>query len=371
MLLSPLLKILTSLRCDKVASKMACVQLEARLSPAVLQYELDAHGWHGEPAVILVKKSIAAAGQGDTPDLVIVSGPLGRPRVMAQAVRLATRQVEQALRIAVCHLEQDNGDVAALVATASPALYSAFDSVFVVSPSDSEQMVYRLVRTLTIPGDAPGWIGCDWNDVRHIVRSARSASNYPPARYGFGSSRGEQRAGAACAAAIAHIVRQGTSLQNAEGLCFAICAAPSVLLGKESKEVLNRLRAEIDPATAITLCMGWDDRLEPDTIEVHIFAFGTREVATDVTSSHDVPLGGGCDLAGAAHYGDPLYGPARALVLREGRASISLVQRHLRIGYQHAIRLLDAMEGDILAREVADGTRAFLPAPGSNSFSLE
>lgn len=58
-----------------------------------------------------------------------------------------------------------------------------------------------------------------------------------------------------------------------------------------------------------------------------------------------------------------LYEPARALVLREGRASISLVQRHLRIGYHHAMLLLDAMEGDVLTPKAADGTHALLPAP--------
>lgn len=61
-----------------------------------------------------------------------------------------------------------------------------------------------------------------------------------------------------------------------------------------------------------------------------------------------------------ARMNDPLYAEARAVVLREKRASISLVQRHLHIGYFHAIRLLDAMEGDILARKGQDGLRQIL-----------
>jgi S-DNA-T family DNA segregation ATPase FtsK/SpoIIIE len=39
-----------------------------------------------------------------------------------------------------------------------------------------------------------------------------------------------------------------------------------------------------------------------------------------------------------------LYDQAVEIVLRNKRASISLVQRHLRIGYNRAARLLEAME---------------------------
>jgi S-DNA-T family DNA segregation ATPase FtsK/SpoIIIE len=41
---------------------------------------------------------------------------------------------------------------------------------------------------------------------------------------------------------------------------------------------------------------------------------------------------------------DALYDQAVEIVLRNKRASISLVQRHLRIGYNRAARLLEAME---------------------------
>jgi S-DNA-T family DNA segregation ATPase FtsK/SpoIIIE len=41
---------------------------------------------------------------------------------------------------------------------------------------------------------------------------------------------------------------------------------------------------------------------------------------------------------------DPLYDQAVEIVVKTRRASISLVQRHLRIGYNRAARLIEAME---------------------------
>jgi len=41
---------------------------------------------------------------------------------------------------------------------------------------------------------------------------------------------------------------------------------------------------------------------------------------------------------------DPMYDQAVGIVLQHRRASISLVQRHLRIGYNRAARLLEQME---------------------------
>lgn len=41
---------------------------------------------------------------------------------------------------------------------------------------------------------------------------------------------------------------------------------------------------------------------------------------------------------------DPLYSQAVAIVMINQRASIGLVQRHLKIGYNHSARLLASME---------------------------
>jgi DNA segregation ATPase FtsK/SpoIIIE, S-DNA-T family len=49
-------------------------------------------------------------------------------------------------------------------------------------------------------------------------------------------------------------------------------------------------------------------------------------------------------IGGAGGEADPLYDQAVTVVLQNKRASISLVQRHLRIGYNRAARLLEDME---------------------------
>ncbi|MDH4391648.1 MAG: DNA translocase FtsK 4TM domain-containing protein [Aquabacterium sp.] len=56
----------------------------------------------------------------------------------------------------------------------------------------------------------------------------------------------------------------------------------------------------------------------------------------------DAPGGGGA--GGGDAEADPMYDQAVAIVLQNKKASISLVQRHLRIGYNRAARLLEQME---------------------------
>ena len=58
---------------------------------------------------------------------------------------------------------------------------------------------------------------------------------------------------------------------------------------------------------------------------------------------------------------DPLYDQAVQVVLQHRRASISLVQRHLRIGYNRAARLLEQMEKSGLVSAMAtNGNRDLL-----------
>jgi DNA segregation ATPase FtsK/SpoIIIE-like protein len=69
----------------------------------------------------------------------------------------------------------------------------------------------------------------------------------------------------------------------------------------------------------------------------------------------DVPPGDGSAS-------DPLYDKAVQVVVSNHRASVSLVQRHLRIGYNRAARLLEAMEAQgVVSAQASNGDRRVLP----------
>jgi S-DNA-T family DNA segregation ATPase FtsK/SpoIIIE len=69
----------------------------------------------------------------------------------------------------------------------------------------------------------------------------------------------------------------------------------------------------------------------------------------------------GSGAGGGEGEADPMYDQAVAIVLQHKRASISLVQRHLRIGYNRAARLLEQMEKSGLVSSMAtNGNRDLL-----------
>ena len=86
-------------------------------------------------------------------------------------------------------------------------------------------------------------------------------------------------------------------------------------------------------------------------------------------------LDGGSGEEGSAEFGapenanaesDPMYDQAVAIVLKNRRASISLVQRHLRIGYNRAARLLEQMEqSGIVSSMQSNGNRDILVPAGN------
>lgn len=86
-----------------------------------------------------------------------------------------------------------------------------------------------------------------------------------------------------------------------------------------------------------------------------------REDGTTATISD----GSGNVLASFGDGPDPLYDQAKAIVLAERKPSISLVQRHLQIGYNRAARLIEQMEKDgIVSAMAADGTRTVIAQEG-------
>ncbi|MDO8039449.1 DNA translocase FtsK [Janthinobacterium sp. SUN137] len=65
---------------------------------------------------------------------------------------------------------------------------------------------------------------------------------------------------------------------------------------------------------------------------------------------------------------DPLYSQAVEVVRTQQRASVSLVQRHLRIGFNRAGNLLEAMEAlGVVSGMASNGHRAVLAAPGASA----
>jgi len=69
--------------------------------------------------------------------------------------------------------------------------------------------------------------------------------------------------------------------------------------------------------------------------------------------------------AGVDGEADPMYDQAVAVVIKHKRASISLVQRHLRIGYNRAARLLEQMEKSGLVSGMATNGNRELLVPSS------
>ncbi|MFK7963388.1 MAG: DNA translocase FtsK [Burkholderiaceae bacterium] len=98
----------------------------------------------------------------------------------------------------------------------------------------------------------------------------------------------------------------------------------------------------------------WKLAGEPDYVE-GILEGGVPE---NVDQGSAVGFGGLTEGDGES---DPLYDQAVSVVLKNRRASISLVQRHLRIGYNRAARLLEQMEqSGIVSSMATNGNRDIL-----------
>src|SRR5207302_1302104 len=80
-------------------------------------------------------------------------------------------------------------------------------------------------------------------------------------------------------------------------------------------------------------------------------SLGTPNYVEGVLDAPDELPGAGEPGGAPTGEADPLYDQAVEIVVRNRRASISLVQRHLRIGYNRAARLLEDMERAGTARK--------------------
>jgi S-DNA-T family DNA segregation ATPase FtsK/SpoIIIE len=98
------------------------------------------------------------------------------------------------------------------------------------------------------------------------------------------------------------------------------------------------------------------DHGEPQYVE------GVLSVTEDESGAGDVVNAAGQEGGEA----DPLYDEAVAIVVKSRRASISLVQRHLRIGYNRAARLIEEMEraGLVSAMQTNGNREVLVPVRG-------
>ena len=97
---------------------------------------------------------------------------------------------------------------------------------------------------------------------------------------------------------------------------------------------------------------------EPNYIE-GILEGGVLEDGPDALTGEGGVMGGG--------EGDAMYDQAVAIVLQHKRASISLVQRHLRIGYNRAARLLEQMEKSGLVSSMSTNGNRDIIAPNRSA----
>jgi S-DNA-T family DNA segregation ATPase FtsK/SpoIIIE len=98
----------------------------------------------------------------------------------------------------------------------------------------------------------------------------------------------------------------------------------------------------------------------------YLKSLGEPEYIEGVLESAEEAGEGGEFGEGAAE-ADPLYDQAVAYVLKSRRASISSVQRQLRIGYNRAARMIEDMErAGLVSSMQSNGNREVL-APGGDA----
>ncbi len=97
----------------------------------------------------------------------------------------------------------------------------------------------------------------------------------------------------------------------------------------------------------------------------YLKALGEPEYIEGILESPEEAGGGLEGEGGADAESDPLYDQAVDIVLKTRRASISAVQRHLRIGYNRAARLIEAMEkaGLVSAMQPNGNREVIAPKP--------
>ena len=85
-----------------------------------------------------------------------------------------------------------------------------------------------------------------------------------------------------------------------------------------------------------------DDEVEQ--VVAHLKAQGVPEYLDAITEDDEEEAGGGSGGSGNLSESDDPYDTAVAVVLRDGKASTSYIQRRLGIGYNRAASIIERME---------------------------
>jgi DNA segregation ATPase FtsK/SpoIIIE, S-DNA-T family len=97
----------------------------------------------------------------------------------------------------------------------------------------------------------------------------------------------------------------------------------------------------------------------------HLKAQGEPQYVEGILDGPDMADSANGEIGSGGGEADPLYDEAVTIVLKSKRASISLVQRHLRIGYNRAARLIEDMErAGLVSPMQSNGNREII-APGA------
>lgn len=103
---------------------------------------------------------------------------------------------------------------------------------------------------------------------------------------------------------------------------------------------------------------------EVERVVSHLKALAAPEYNQEVLAERDEGGAGPEDEGAGSAESDPLYDQAVRIVTESRRASISNVQRRLRVGYNRAARLIDAMEAaGVVGPQQANGSREVLAGP--------
>jgi len=108
------------------------------------------------------------------------------------------------------------------------------------------------------------------------------------------------------------------------------------------------------------------DDPEVHRVVAHLKGKGAPEYIDEIlaTTTDFLPGSGGQGGDGSDAEGDPLYDDAVRIVTETRRASISGVQRRLKIGYNRAARMIEQMEASgIVGPQQSNGNREVLAPP--------